>query len=44
MRCSRNGNRRAARKLRRANAIRKELAEKSILIEDCKSGARWKRK
>ena len=35
---------RRSRNFARADAIRKELAEKSILIEDSKSGARWKRK
>jgi len=28
----------------RADQIRKQLAEKGILIEDSKDGARWKRK
>ena len=33
-----------ARNFPRADAIRKELAEKGILIEDSKDGVRWKRK
>ena len=32
------------RNFARADAIRKELAEKNILIEDSKDGVRWKRK
>jgi len=28
----------------RADAIRKELTEKGIIIEDSKDGVRWKRK
>jgi cysteinyl-tRNA synthetase len=35
---------RRSRNFSRADAIRKELAEKGILIEDSKDGARWKRK
>ncbi len=35
---------RRSRNFVRADAIRKDLAEKSILIEDSKAGARWKRK
>ncbi len=41
------GERTQAKKTRnfgRADAIRKELAEKGILIEDSKDGVRWKRK
>ena len=33
-----------ARNFARADAIRKELAEKGILIEDSKDGVKWKRK
>jgi len=33
-----------ARNFARADAIRKELAEKGIVIEDSKDGVRWKRK
>jgi len=33
-----------ARNFARADAIRKELAEKGVLIEDSKDGVRWKRK
>jgi cysteinyl-tRNA synthetase len=36
-----------AKKMRnfaRADAIRKELAEKGVVIEDSKDGVRWKRK
>ncbi len=32
------------RNFARADAIRKELAEKGILLEDSKDGVRWKRK
>jgi len=32
------------RNFARADEIRKELAEKGILIEDSKDGVRWKRK
>ncbi|HEY4046161.1 MAG TPA: cysteine--tRNA ligase [Acidobacteriaceae bacterium] len=35
---------RRTRNFARADAIRKDLAEKGILIEDSKDGARWKRK
>jgi cysteinyl-tRNA synthetase len=35
---------RRTRNFARADGIRKELAEKGILIEDSKDGARWKRK
>lgn len=35
---------RKARNFARADAIRKELAEKGIVIEDSKDGVRWKRK
>jgi cysteinyl-tRNA synthetase len=35
---------RRSRDFARADAIRKDLAEKGILIEDSKDGARWKRK
>ena len=33
-----------ARNFARADAIRNELAEKGILLEDSKDGVRWKRK
>ena len=33
-----------SRNFGRADAIRKELAEKGIVIEDSKDGVRWKRK
>ena len=32
------------RNFARADAIRKELAEKGIILEDSKDGVRWKRK
>jgi cysteinyl-tRNA synthetase len=32
------------RNFARADQIRKELAEKAIVIEDAKDGVRWKRK
>jgi cysteinyl-tRNA synthetase len=35
---------RKQRNFARADAIRKELADKGILIEDSKDGVRWKRK
>ncbi|HEV2274738.1 MAG TPA: cysteine--tRNA ligase, partial [Acidobacteriaceae bacterium] len=35
---------RRSRNFSRADAIRKELAEKSIVLEDSKEGVRWKRK
>ncbi len=33
-----------ARNFARADAIRNELAEKGVIIEDSKDGVRWKRK
>ena len=35
---------RATRNFARADAIRKELSDKGILLEDSKDGVRWKRK
>ena len=35
---------RATRNFARGDAIRKELSEKGILLEDSKDGVRWKRK
>ena len=45
MRSSRNARRRRRqRNFARADAIRNELLEKGILLEDSKDGVRWKRK
>ena len=33
-----------ARNFARADEIRKELAEKGVVLEDSKDGVRWKRK
>jgi cysteinyl-tRNA synthetase len=33
-----------ARNFARADAIRAELAEKGVILEDAKDGVRWKRK